>query len=162
MYSVDEKDQVVELSTIPRSSVGAPMPVMLSDEHLTMVAYYTQEADFKPDDSNEPIAIVSFKRCYSSMFGPPNDEAFSGHPLSSRGLTPYSFFLIKNSSWLRILEKMNSVHPYHSSKLFEKYNHFVLSFHDSTFECIAVDYEFEIINGPLINAIDRMKEKLIR
>ena len=28
MYSVDEKDQVVELKTIPQSSVGAPRPVV--------------------------------------------------------------------------------------------------------------------------------------
>lgn len=156
MYSVDSKDEVVELTDIPQSSVGAPIPVVLTDEHLTMVAYYIQE----DIDDEEAIAIICFNKCLSVMFGPPNDEAFKGHPLSSRGLRPYSSFVIENSSWLRGLEKMNSVHPYHSPKLFEAYRHFVLSFHDSTFECIAVDYKYEIIKGKMAEAIDRMKAKL--
>lgn len=33
-------------------------------------------------------------------------------------------------------------------------------FHDSTFECIAVDYEYELIKGSMTDAIDKMKEKL--
>jgi hypothetical protein len=41
-------------------------------------------------------------------FGPSNDEAFSGHPLAARGLTPYGAFKIENSSWVRHLERMNS------------------------------------------------------
>ena len=32
---------------------------------------------------------------------------------------------------------MNAVHPHHRREAFLKYEHFVLSFHDSTFECIA-------------------------
>ena len=156
MYSIDRKDKVVELNNIPQSSVGAPIPVVLADEHLTIVTYYIQE----DVDDEEATAIVSFKRCLAFMFGPPNDEAFRGHPLSSRGLRPYSSFIIENSSWIRELEKMNSVHPYHSHKLFEDYRHFILSFHDSTFECIAEDYEYEILKGKISDAIDRMKDKL--
>ena len=156
MYSIDRKDKVVELNNIPQSSVGAPIPVVLADEHLTIVTYYIQE----DVDDEEATAIVSFKRCLAFKFGPPNDEAFRGHPLSSRGLRPYSSFIIENSSWIRELEKMNSVHPYHSHKLFEDYRHFILSFHDSTFECIAEDYEYEILKGKISDAIDRMKDKL--
>jgi hypothetical protein len=37
--------------------------------------------------SDEPIAIVRLD-CIAQMFGPPNDEASSGHPLASRGLHP--------------------------------------------------------------------------
>jgi hypothetical protein len=51
-------------------------------------------------DSDQPWAIVTFDS-YAHMFGPPNDEAFPGHPLAERGLTPYAFFVIQNSSWLR-------------------------------------------------------------
>jgi len=163
VYLVDENDQVEVLQSIPQSSIGAPIPIILADEHLTIVAYYTQEDNnLDINEMDEPVAIVSFKRCYAHMFGPPNDEAFHGHPLASRGLRPYSFFLIKNSSWLRKLEQMNSVHPYHSSKLFEDYSHFVLSFHDSTFECIASSYEYEIVKAPLSKVIETMKSKLRR
>jgi hypothetical protein len=75
------------------------------------------------------------------MFGPPNDEAFAGHPLSVRGLTPYGVFEVKNSSWVRRLERMNSVHPRHKPERFARLKHFIFTFHDTTFECIAEGFE---------------------
>lgn len=161
MYSVDEKDNVIKLSSIPKSSVGAPIPIVLSDENTTIVAYYMEDENYNPEFTNEPIAIVTFSQCLSVMFGPPNDETFSGHPLASRGLSPYSFFQIENSSWLRILENMNSIHPYHSHKIFENYNHYILSFHDSVLECLASEFNFEVVEGPILNTLNDMKEKLI-
>jgi hypothetical protein len=44
---------------------------------------------------------------------------------------------------------MNSVHPYHRPEGFKSYRHFVLAFHDSTFECIAEGYTCEVTSGPL-------------
>jgi hypothetical protein len=160
MYSVDKKDKVLPLNDIPQSSVGAPIPVILADEHTTVVAYYSQENEIDLDVETEPIAIVTFKSCRSTLFGPPNDEAFSGHPLYSRGLKPYSSSIIENSSWLRKYIEMNSVHLYHSPVLFEDYKHFILSFHDSTFECIAKSYNFDVVNDRFSSVIDIMKTKL--
>jgi hypothetical protein len=160
MYTVDKKDKVLPLSNVPQSSVGAPCPVVLSNEHTTVVAYYTQEDEINFESDIEPIAIITFRFCYSTMFGPPNDEAFDGHPLSSRGLEPYSSFIIKDSSWLRTLIKMNEVHPYHNLKMFEGFKHFILAFHDSTFECIAKDFEVEIVADTFSNIMVLMKEKL--
>ncbi len=77
------------------------------------------------------------------MFGPPNDEAFAGHPLASRGLQPYGAFEVLASSWIRQLERMNAVHRHHDPEDFAVYRHIVLAFHDSTFECIAEGYTCE-------------------
>lgn len=145
---------------MPQSSVGAPNPVVMSNESKTLVAYYIQDNEIDFGNEFEPIAIISFEKCLSTMFGPPNDEAFSGHPLYSRGLKPYSSFIIENSSWLRNLIEMNSVHPYHNEKDFKHYKHYVLSFHDSTFECIAENFSVEIVNDTFINVIDLMKKKI--
>lgn len=160
MYSIDDKDTVVELNEMPQSPVGAPNPVVLSAESKTIVSYYIQENDLDYMNEFESIAIISFERCRSTMFGPPNDEAFSGHPLYSKGLRPYSAFIIENSSWLRNMIKMNSVHPNHNEKHFKDYKHYVLSFHDSTFECIAESFSVEIVNDTISNVINLMKEKL--
>ena len=84
---------------------------------------------------------------YAHMFGPPNDEAFEGHPLSQRGLRPYAVFEVQASSWLASLERMNSVHPYHSAERFAKYKHFIFAFHDTTFECIAEGFSVSIHRG---------------
>jgi hypothetical protein len=160
IYSIDDKDKVIPFDDLPPSSVGAPIPVILADEHTTVVAYYTQEDEIDNENTTEPIAIITFNSCRSTMFGPPNDEAFRGHPLYSRGLKPYSSFIIKNSSWLRKLIEMNSVHPYHNANHFNDYKHFILSFHDSTFECIAESYKTEIVTDSFSNVIDKMKSKL--
>jgi hypothetical protein len=37
---------------------------------------------------------------------------------------------------------MNTMHPRHDAKSFLSYwQHFIFAFHDSTFECVAADYE---------------------
>src|SRR5215510_8413907 len=117
MYTADEKDRVIVLEDFPQSSVGAPVSAIVSDEFTTVVAFYLQDTPEEGDgtwvrvvfreSAGEPLAIVRFSLCYAYSFGPPNDEAFSGHPLAGRGLSPYGAFEVKDSSWLRQLERMN-------------------------------------------------------
>jgi hypothetical protein len=83
------------------------------------------------------------------MFGGPNDEALSGHPLYSRGLKFYSAHQVLNSSWIKIREKMNSVHPRHNPIFFYKKNHYIITFHDNMFECIADECTYKIFKGEL-------------
>jgi hypothetical protein len=154
MYSIDHLDSVNELSGVPQSSVGAPCPMILCGEHFLHLAYLLQEDttgwDFKTvrivsqDTPEQPCALVRFRGVEVHMFGPPNDEAFHGHPLAKRGLEPYSVSEVTNSSWIRGLERMNSVHPYHKPARYAKLRHFVFAFHDTTFECVAEDFEISI------------------
>lgn len=137
-------NQVVELKE-EQSSVGAPCPVILSDEHNLFVAYYMQEQS--EGFEFEAIGLVKFKGFHSYKFGAPNDEAFQGHPLSENGLEPYGTFKIQNSTWVQELCKQNSVHPYHSDEIFRNLIHFVWSFHDTTLEVVAKSYEFSLHQG---------------
>jgi hypothetical protein len=95
----------------------------------------------------ESCALVRFKRAEAHMFGPPNDEAFTGHPLEERGLRPYSVSEVNYSSWIRGLERMNSVHPYHRKEKYLKLKHFIFAFHDTTFECVATGFDVSIHRG---------------
>jgi len=106
--------------------------------------------------------LVEFSGYWSYMFGGPNDEAFHGHPLATRGLHPYGAFQIENSSWIRQLEKMNSVHPFHKPERFERLRHYVLSFHDSTFECVADGYIISMHEGSLESMLPIMQSRLQR
>jgi hypothetical protein len=169
MYQVDEKDKVIELKDVPQSSVGAPIPIVLCDEHKLFLAYFLQNTppnwDFNSvrvitAETEDFVALVEFERYESFMFGNPNDEAFSGHPLAGRGLGPYTVFEIENSSWVRTLERMNSVHPYHNPEKFEKLKHFVFAFHDSTFECVAENFSVSISQGSMKSAAEEIKQKL--
>jgi len=147
MYEVDGRDEVVPVPRAPQSSIGAPSPVVVAGEHSVFLVYYIEDRDpgwdgqsvrvLDLDSANEYIAIIQFSACYAHMFGAPNDEAFTGHPLSKRGLSPYGAYEVLNSSWIRQLERMNSVHPHHNPSRFMRRHHYIFAFHDSTFECIA-------------------------
>jgi len=170
MYSVDNNDRVIPITDIPHSSVGAPIPIVLSDEFVTVVAFYIETTTEGWDGTSvrlvsantegETVALVRFSSCYASFFGPPNDEAFAGHPLAGRGLTPYAAFVIEGSSWIRQLERTNLVHPYHKPERYQTRNHYILSFHDSTFECVADGYRIELHKGSAKSAISRMADLL--
>ncbi len=149
MYEVDDRDVVVPLEGVPRSSVGAPEPLLIADESCVVLAYYLEDNScpwtripriISPIDSDEPLAIVRFDG-HKHMFGPPNDEAFSGHPLASRGRKPYGAFRIEDSSWIRKLERMNSVHPSHCPEKNWRLQHLAFTFHDSTFECVCRGFD---------------------
>jgi hypothetical protein len=152
MYTVDDLDSIVELRDVPQSSVGAPCPMILCGEHSLHLAYF---CEFPNDDQqmksiqaggeyekDEAGLLVKFQDSYAHMFGPPNDEAIRGHPLARRGLEPYGVFEVRNSSWIRGLERMNKVHRNHEPKRFQSLRHFIFTFHDSTFECVAQNFEW--------------------
>jgi hypothetical protein len=173
MYPVDEKDSVVEITSAPKLSPGAPCPMVLCDEHSLFLSYIIFEKHPIPpphpggglqvtyaDPSETKWAIVEFHRPWAHIFGPPNDEAFSGHPLASRGLGRYAIHEVLNSSWVRQLERMNSVHPRHNPKAYDGLKHFVFAFHDSTFECIARGFNAIIVTGPGELILDQMRARI--
>lgn len=63
--------------------------MIIADERRVVLAYRVQSAEISDgktvriDDpeGKEPIALVRLES-HAHMFGPPNDEAFRGHPLA--------------------------------------------------------------------------------
>ncbi len=166
MYSVDDRDKVVPIDSLPQSDCSAPLPIAVCGEHMTLIAFVVQRPVARWDGTelqiidypgpDEPIAILRFLRAQAVMFGPPNDEAFAGHPLASRGLQPYGAFEVLDSSWIRTHERMNRVHPRHKDGIGGR-RHFILAFHDSVFECVAEGVEVvQCFDGNINQAIERM------
>ena len=159
VYDVDAHDTVVTLDAVPPIDAGAPLPLVVADEHRVFLAYLVSEAD--PDrDGPEGVAVVEFGLPLATLFGPPNDEAFSGHPLAARGLSPYAAFRVLHSSWIRRLERMNRVHPEHAPERYDALTHWVFVFHDSTFECVAESLRVEVVPGPLTAVAAALAERL--
>ncbi|MEM6289335.1 MAG: hypothetical protein AAF845_19515 [Bacteroidota bacterium] len=131
MYAVDSRDEVVEIDTLPLPDIGAPLPRLDATEHEARVTYYVRSS------GEDRMATVTFHGLRALYFGPPNEEAFEGHPLANRGLRPWAAFEILRSSWIRSMERMNRVHRAHRPEAFEGLRHYVLAFLDSTFECVA-------------------------
>lgn len=169
-YTVNERDTVQPLAEFPQSSVGAPTPMILASEQALFVAFYLEQRDpnwdgttckmVTPDTNDESLAVVRFSGVTAHFFGPPNDEAFSGHPLAERGLEPYGAFEVFSSSWIRALERMNSVHPRHHPDNFSSCRHFVLTFHDTIFECVADSFTIEQPSGSLRSVVSSLAAAL--
>jgi hypothetical protein len=115
MYTVDQHDRVAEHFDVPQCSIGAPLPIVIADEHHVGLTYLIELREPGQDGRSvrlvtaaslhESIAVVNFGRPRAHVFGPPNDEALTGHPLSSRGLHPYAAFEVFDSSWIRQLAR---------------------------------------------------------
>lgn len=168
MYEVDHLDKVVKLKDVPQSDVGAPLPFVVGDESHVVLAYLASEPDpawdgtyttsVRPTSMGQVVAILHFERALAHMFGPPNDEALFGHPLAKRGLSHYAAFEIQQSSWIRKLERMNSVHPNHLPGMFSDNKHFIFTFHDSVFECIAEGFSIKLARGSIRTVLPLMME----
>lgn len=153
-------DIVIEINNFPQASAGAPIPIILADEHTTVLEYYMQDELEVDGEIVDQVAILEFSSCLAVSSGPPNDEAIFGHPLYVKGLRPYGFYKIDNSSWIEKYKIQNRIHPHHKDEHFDGYTHYVLCFHDSIFECICKGTSHEVSTGTLMSNIDRMKEKL--
>jgi hypothetical protein len=169
MYEIQD-DRVVEIEGVPRPNVGAPLATLVSHEFHLLLGYIISEPDpnwngahanvVSPGSPDQSIAIVTLIRPYAHCFGPPNDEALEGHPLAPRGLRHYSVSEVINSSWIRSLERMNSVHPSHRSRHFQQLRHYIFAFHDSTFECVAEGLTVKMHRGSMGSAVRAMVEML--
>lgn len=84
---------------------------------------------------------VAFKGCFAFSLGVPNDEALHGHRLWGKGLQYYSFHEVIGSDWIADMMRRNRVHHRHSDNLFSGLRHFIITFQDMTFECVAHDYK---------------------
>lgn len=159
MYTVD-KDQVVPLDA-PLPDVGAPHPLILAGEWALRLAYYISSRDTKWyvekrsriwSDSDElcveeSFAILEFQLPQIHLFGMPSEQTICGHPLSGRGLKSFMTAEVKESSWINDLVLLDSYAQSPVTMAKDRFRHFVISFHDSTFECVAVDFQVAVMYG---------------
>jgi hypothetical protein len=135
----DARERVVLLEEWPQPAVVAE-PRVVSDDTALSLLYRSCDDKF---------AVVRFSPCTYFAFGAPNDEAMGGHPLAHRGLQFYSVHEVLDSSLIRELARRNSVHPRHSASLFANKKHYLITFQDSTLECV-VSAEPSAENGFMI------------
>ncbi len=114
------------------------------------------------DGAVELLALVQFQACLSAKIGAPNDEAHEGHPLFGRGLEPYTAQVVENSPWLAELENINKVHSNYQPERWRGLKHYVLWFHDKTFECIAETFTVEVFRESMVALLGRVCDRLLR
>jgi hypothetical protein len=65
-----------------------------------------------------------------------------------------------NSPWLREVQATNSVHSGDRPEQWDAVKHFVLWFHDSTFECLAEALSAEVVSESMEALLTRVARKL--
>lgn len=147
---------------------GSPSPQIYVNESLLLLTYRLHNPDLHDATTTNDVeaylaakgrhALFTFSHALVHCFGWPNNEVLHAHPLYERGLGFYGVFEVQQSSWIRQLEKGNSIHFNHQAVAgwLDRYHHYIITLHDNTFECVARGYQFQIVEDPaepLRNAI---------
>lgn len=140
--------KVAQLNLKYPMDVGSPVPKIFASGHHLKLFYFANPERGIVDDiverdpiSDRGIGIINFSSCLLFKFGTPNDEILEGHPYFELGLGFYDLFEIQESDWLNQVKEIGKVHQGFTETMYEKYRHFVITFHDNTFECLAKKYE---------------------
>ena len=127
MYEIDSRDRVVALDAVPPPESGDPLPLVLAKDGTVVLSYVA---------GRDLTIIATFPSCVAQLFGMPDAKSLAKHPLALRGLRPCGAFEVQDSSWVRALESRDGP---------AKRKHFIFTFRDSVFECVAGDIAAELI-----------------
>ena len=131
-----QDDLIVLLDSVPHPAADAAEPFIVASDRRLILAYPIAAADFDrfgpfdPDD--DPFCAVLFPDTVFHRLGPPGDGDLEIHPLAGQGLLGYSVHEVVNSSLAAEIAGVTVAGPLQ--------RHFVITFQDSTFECVASDY----------------------
>jgi hypothetical protein len=153
--------------------VGAPSPHIVANEGRTYLTFYIRDADPNwdgtyvtirnpGDSSTNALALVEFENCSSFRMGAPNDEVQHGHRLYGRGLQGYTAQIVQNSSWIKELQLINSVHYRYDPANWVKLTHYIFWFHDTTFECVTKSIKVEIFQESMSSLLAKICSRVLR
>jgi hypothetical protein len=121
-----ETDQVVPIA-VPAPDVDGPLPIVLAKDGTVVLSYMAFVA------RRDAHVIVAFHTAFGHTFGPPDRRGLASHPLAGRGLKSDGAFEVKDSTWVRDF-------------FGGKGRHYVFTFKDAVFECVAEGYGSETID----------------
>lgn len=157
--------ELLEIKGLFEMDCGSPSPTILSNDSELLIAFYAnkESASIIPQHNiinNTGIFALKFKVYLKYTFGLPGEETIQGHPYSKLGMKSYSFYELRNSDLIKSLQNIEKVHPEYNPEKWEIYKHYILTFHDNMFECIAQDFEVIEENTFLYNQATIMLNKL--
>jgi hypothetical protein len=144
-----------DIGFVPEAAVSEPVLLQTDDAAiLTFSAVCLREG--KREDAG--YGIVELDLCSLTKFGYPNDEALPGHPLHERGLGGYGVFEVQNSSWKKLKTLQNRVAFPNTPESTQR--HFIFTFHDSTFECIARGLRASLSTKPYAEVFEDIRKRV--
>ena len=139
--------ELFEIKGLFEMDCGSPSPMVISNDNELFVAFYAnrQTDTVEPHERNmvydTGIFALKFRLYLKYTFGLPSNETIEGHPYYKLGMKSFAFYELKDSDLIKQLESIEKVHPYYTPSKWIDYKHYILTFHDNMFECVAKGFE---------------------
>jgi hypothetical protein len=138
-------DALIPLDLTFGAEAAVSGPRLLQTDDLLLLGFNAVDRTAQPHRAIGR-AVIGFTLPLASRFGYPNDEALQGHPLRNSGLHAYGCFEVLDSTWKAALEQQNRI-AFPGWAGWGWARHFVFTFHDSTFECLAEGFAVRSVGG---------------
>jgi hypothetical protein len=143
-------NEIIKMNLGYEPAAFAGGPVVIQTELSTFVMFKAVLSERAADGKHQiaGFALVEFIHCQVAKFGLPNNDAWAGHPLYSRIIEAdgwMSILEVRNSSWKAELKRQNKVSY---TDWDWPHKHYIISFRESTFECVAKDIQIRVLDEP--------------
>jgi hypothetical protein len=166
-------ERVVKLKVGCHPEAAVSGGLLLQSESAVFLLFNAMSDEENAQGSPEDLgrAVIQFKGCRCTKFGDPNDEALDEHPLYDKGLdeSVYGISEVMNSTWAhevtgRAKASAMRIWGERFERAYENVDwscrHFIVSFHDSTFECLADDFELTLHKEPFGEVLQGIYQRL--
>ena len=170
-------EYVISVDIGCQPSFSGSAEIVIQTENMTLVVFRALSVKLSDSGCYDDLgfAVVECERCSRSQFGYPNDEGLPEHPLYHQGLSDADGIAeVINSSWAAALEKQmeTSARRIWGSSYDEAYSvpegenqrfagrHFIFTFKENTFECIADSLKLHLIKISYQEAISFINQRM--
>jgi hypothetical protein len=140
------KSAIYDMGCQPSPSISAETLLRYSNSTYLLFFAVSSSVNERGLLSDLGIAVLAVKNCVTLKMGYPNDEGLPEHQFYDYGLSKSPVLEIINSPWIKeVLEQKHAsarriLSDYSAFKVSEEKKlkrHFIISFCENTFECIA-------------------------
>jgi hypothetical protein len=152
---VAEQVSKIDIGFVPEAAVSGA--VLIQSEYTTFLVFNAMTLNPETEIYEDVgLAVCRFPDCIVTKFGYPNDEARSAIP-RTRGFG-YDVCEVFESAWKQEIDQQNRyAFPNHAG--YSK-RHFLILFHDSSFECLATSIETELTREPFSVVMARISARI--
>ncbi len=122
-----------------------PIPQLLVNGAITVLIFDLHTSS-NQNDGAERIAVVRFHNCIAVRMGNPSSDALRNHSLHHKGLMVNTAHTVQSSRWISELEALNNGTNHFEPGEWKTFHHYLFTFRDGIFECVAKSYNIETSN----------------
>lgn len=168
----EERVRALKLGVHPQAALSGGLLLQSEEAAFLLFNAMADAPDARGLFAPAGTAVLEFAGCHLTRFGSPNDEGRPEHALYPKGLAAVAYAVceVEHSSWARAeMERARrSAERIWGDRFARMYaghqwttRHFLVAFHDSTFECLADDVRVTVHPEPYQEVVDALVRRLL-